>query len=147
VVSALSSRHGFGDGRRTSIDDYDLTLWRKLGARLRQLDADIRWLTTWDQQANSVGARMGLQPLPVAGSPPQGATSSGPWKLEIVKAVVECERRAFVWIDDDAIGRDAEVWLENCPVRGVFIRPKANRGLTPPDLEAVEAFIADVAAD
>lgn len=145
VVSALSSRLGFGDGRRTTIDGYDLTLSRRLGARLRQLDADVRWLTTWGQQANSVGARIGLSALPMAGSPPSGATSSGPWKLDIVRAVIGRERRAFVWVDDDAIGRDAEVWLENCPVRGIFLRPKANRGLTPPDLEAIEAFIAEVA--
>jgi hypothetical protein len=144
VVSATSSRHGFGDGRRARVDGFDLTLSGRLGARLRQLPADIRWLTTWGHQAGEIGARMGLPPLPLAGEPPAAATSSGPWKLEVVRSVVEEEGRAFIWIDDDAITDEADAWLGQTSMRGMFVRPQPNRGLTPADLDAVEAFIEQV---
>ncbi len=64
-----------------------------------------------------------------------------------MKSVLNKDRRAFVWIDDDAITSDAEVWLDNTPIRGLLIRPQANRGLTPADLDIVEDFIDQVAPD
>jgi hypothetical protein len=143
AISALSSTHGFGDGRTFRLDGFRLTLSQRLGIRLRSLDAEIRWLTTWAEQANEVGARMGLPTLPLAAPPPAGATSSGPWKLDIVRKQVEEERRPFVWIDDDAIGRQAEAWASSCGVPSLLLRPKPHRGLTPADLDAIEHFIAE----
>lgn len=140
VVSALSSRHGFGDGRRHRVDGFDLTLSKSLGLRLRALDVDVLWLTTWGEQANDIGRLIGLPEYPIAGSPPNGATSSGPWKLDLVRERVQGERRPFVWADDDAIGPEAEVWAGGIDVPNLLIKPRSNRGLTPADVDAVEVF-------
>ena len=77
-VSALSSRHAVHDARRYIVDGLQLTLSRTLGTRLKQLDAELRWLTTWAEEANHVGALIGLPALAVAAAPPPGATASGP---------------------------------------------------------------------
>lgn len=55
ALSALSGVHGFGDG--PPLDRYGdvLTVSDRLGTRLRALDAELRWLTTW-------GADGGLTP-------------------------------------------------------------------------------------
>jgi len=144
VISALSSKHAFRDARQYTVDGFQLTLSRALGTRLRGLDAELRWLTTWAEEANRVGALIGLPALDVAAHPPPGATASGPWKWEALRQVVELEGRPFVWVDDDAIGPDADAWAAQSPGQALLIRPRGNRGLSPAELDEIEEFIARV---
>lgn len=144
VLSALSSRHAFRDGRRYVVDGFQLTLSRALGTRLKALDADLRWLTTWAEEANQVGALIGLPALAVAAIPPPGATASGPWKWEALRQVVEKEDRPFVWVDDDAINVEAETWAAQFPRQALLIKPRGNRGLSPDELDVIEQFIARI---
>ena len=144
AVSALSGTHGFGDG--TPLDLYGdvLTVSAGLGTRLRALDAELRWLTTWGVDADRIGAAMGLPPLLVAEEPPMDASAGGPWKFVAVRAQVERERRPFVWVDDEAIPDDADGWLASLDVPGLLVRPDPDLGLSPADLYAVDAFLASL---
>lgn len=141
AVSALSPTHGFGDGLPFELFGDELILSERLGARLGALDADLRWLTTWGADANLIGAAMDLTDLPVAGLPPMDATAGGPWKFDVVRGQVTLERRPFVWIDDEAIPPDASDWAHSIGVPCLLIEPDPDRGLTPADIDAVEAFI------
>lgn len=146
AVSALSGAHGFGDGRRLDLYGDVLTVSARLGTRLRALDAELRWLTTWGVDADEIGAAIGLPPLTVAAEPPFHASAAGPWKLATVRAQVGDERRPFVWIDDEAIPAEAEEWLASVDVPGLLVRPDPDGGLTPADLDAVDAFLASLTA-
>ena len=141
VVSALAPTHGFGDGAPFELFGDELTLSERLGDRLRCLDAELRWLTTWGAEANPIGAAMDLPDLPVAGLAPMDATAGGPWKFEVVRAQVELERRPFVWIEDEAIPPEAEPWAAEIGVPCLLTEPDPDRGLTPAELDAVEAFV------
>ncbi|MCP3854012.1 MAG: hypothetical protein GY698_04645 [Actinomycetia bacterium] len=143
VVSALSSRHAFGDGRKLVLDGFSLTLSRRLGARLASLSADIVWLTTWGQKANEVGCRVGLPELPVAALPPVGGAADGAWKFEAVREYSSTAGRPWVWIDDNAISRQAEVWAEAQQFRSLLVRPAANRGLSPEEMDSIEDWILE----
>ena len=142
AVSALSPTHGFGDGLPFELFGDELILSDRLGARLGALDADLRWLTTWGADANLIGAAMKLPDLPVAGLPPLDATAGGPWKFDVVRAQVEVERRPFAWIDDEAIPAITAAWAESMGVPCLLVEPDPERGLTPAELDAVEAFLA-----
>lgn len=142
VVSALSSRHAFRDARRYTVDGFQLMLSRALGTRLKALDAELRWLTTWAEDANRVGALIGLPALPIAAMPPPGATASGPWKWDALRQLVEEEARPFVWVDDDAINLEAEAWAAEFPGQALLVKPRGNRGLSPDELDVIEQFIA-----
>lgn len=141
VVSALSPTHGFGDGMPFELFGDELILSSRLGDRLRALDAGLRWLTTWGPDANLIAAAMDLPDLPVAGLPPMDATAGGPWKFDVVRAQVEIERRPFVWIDDEAIPDGTAAWAESMDVPYLLVEPDPERGLTPTEVDAVEAFI------
>ena len=141
AVSALSPAHGFGDGLAFDLFGDELVLSERLGAHLGALDADLRWLTTWGADANLIAAAMDLPDLPVAGLPPMDAAAGGPWKFEVVRGQVDLERRPFVWIDDEAIPLETEAWAASIGVPCLLIEPDPDRGLTPADLDAVEAFI------
>ena len=77
-----------------------------------------------------------------AAEPPMDATAGGPWKFAAVRAQVGHERRPFVWVDDEAIPDAADEWLRSIDVPGLLVRPDPDLGLTPADLDAVEAFVA-----
>jgi hypothetical protein len=141
VLNALSSRHGFKDGRRRVVDGFELNLSRRLGQRLRDLDAEVRWLTTWGDRANAVGALIGLPHYTVAARPHGGASSAGSWKLDAVRSHTVREPRPFVWVDDEAIDEQAAEWVTSCGVRSLLVRPRPNRGLAPADLDEIERFI------
>jgi hypothetical protein len=141
ALSALSARHGFKDGRRRMVDGYQLNVSRQLGERIRRLDVEVRWLTTWGEQANEVGKLIGLPPYAVAALPPSGASSAGSWKLDAVRSHIAREPRPFIWVDDEAIDEHAEAWAADCGTRSLLVRPKPNRGLEPADLDQMERFI------
>lgn len=69
--------------------------------------AEIRWHTTWQDQANVLGVRLGLPAFPVHDAPEYAAAGGDGrgvnwWKLPAARRVVADEGRALLWTDDDA---------------------------------------------
>ena len=125
--------------------------------------ADVRWLTTWADDANGdLRAVLGLPEFPVAGSPPlvPGTTAvaagshaavssrsytddSGWWKLSAVKRLVAADpTRPVVWLDDDLRWETGALSWFRKNVRGLALAPHTHLGLTPKLLATVDTFLA-----
>lgn len=103
--------------------------------------AEVRWLTTWGEHANTYLADVfGLPPLTVAGSPPwrEGAEW---WKLPHARSVFDGGAHV-VWTDDDIqFSPEATAWLHDAdPERILPISPHTG-GLLPDDLDRVERWL------
>jgi hypothetical protein len=120
--------------------------------------ADIRWLTTWLDDANeSLGPMLGLPELPVVPRPhghEEGAygfvgvragAAGRWWKLEAARRLMDPQPwRPLVWTDDDLGGEpDAVAWAEARPGPTLLVAPPTEIGLTVELLAAVEHFCTD----
>jgi hypothetical protein len=128
--------------------------------------ADVRWLTTWGDDANDSLRRLfGLPQLPVAARAPTTERAPGAeavtraalaalpgqvgdpgwWKLDAVvglAAAGELEGRAVVWVDDDLrLYPDAAVWLRSV-APALTVSPRSPIGLEPRQLRDIEEFLA-----
>ena len=129
--------------------------------------ADVRWLTTWGQDANdSLRHLVGLPDLPVAGThdglagPPDSApsdsgasyaavTPAAPdaltgqwWKFDVVRRLVREEpSRPMIWLDDD-LANQHEIcsWMGDSAMAMVLAPDRAS-GLVATDLDAVDAYL------
>ena len=126
-------------------------------ARLRKLhesgQVEIRWLTTWAENADLMLAEpMGL-PRGLTTYVHEGAAStgflgvhrslSGWWKLARAAEVADAEPdRRIVWIDDDLIEQatDTEEWLAAHP-NVLVVAPDLFTGLTHAQLDEIEAWL------
>ena len=116
---------------------------------------ELQWLTTWTEMADSLLAEpMGLprglrthgrdDVLPTGYSGERRGIS-GWWKLAAAQAVAEAEPdRRIVWIDDDLADQatDTSEWLAANP-RVLVVAPDLFVGLTPAELDRVEAWLDD----
>jgi hypothetical protein len=105
--------------------------------------AEIRWLTTWEGEANdSFRERLGLPEFPLAGE--RYTVSEEPWwKGNIAQKVAE-EGRQIIWTDDDVLFYN-QIHTENWGVRRLIVAPNCYDGLKPDDLRAIEEFIRESA--
>lgn len=125
--------------------------WRQaIVDRLRKLHdeqhAEIRWLTTWAEDANEhISPALGLPvDLTVVASPygqhkcPRGEW----WKLEYAQAAYDRGDKV-VWLDDDlAFDARTRAWLTTVHDRRMLaLAPDTEVGLTPEHLDAIEAFL------
>ena len=108
---------------------------------------DMRWCTTWADEANSVFApTFGFPTLPVAAYPDNTAIL---WKHLPAYEAIKNGRR-LIWTDDDAIDARAHLNL----LEGIrkhpdlefkrdllVIEPDGTLGLTPDDCEAISTFL------
>jgi len=132
--------------------------WREL--------AEVQWLTTWGHDANtSLRHLLELPDLPVAGTyddvdgPAGDRDADGPahasvapaapdrltgrwWKFDVVRRIVHTGgSRRIVWLDDDLAGQDdVRAWMRQ-HTSSLLVAPDPRSGLTPAQLEAVEAFL------
>ncbi len=135
------------------------TVCRRIGHLHEEGSVDVRWLTTWEDDANA-GLRelLGLPRLPVAGrarevhagnpgphgfvgrTPPRPAP--GWWKLTVARRVADPDpMRPLVWTDDDLrYEQEALAWAEDRPGPRLLVAPQTHVGLTPPQLDAIEEF-------
>ena len=108
---------------------------------------ELRWATTWCPDADQLERLWNLPSLPRAlsdddvGSPDRIFLG----KLNAALAVVEEERRALVWVDDDAIPafgpyRDR---LDNAPSGALLVTPRPFRGITSEEADLIETFLDD----
>lgn len=106
--------------------------------------AEIVWLTTWAEEANhDLFEKLGFwEPFRVAGAPDRHSWTW--WKLGIVKAEWEAQRRPFIWIDDDLGDRDARKWLDTLPLGVTLaIQPQTAVGITKDDLVLIDYWLTD----
>ena len=122
--------------------------------------AEIRWLTTWQEEANgSLAQLLGLPELAVVPRPAEPEGRRGPhgflgvragasgswWKLAAARRLLDPEpHRPLVWTDDDLVWEDdAREWADRRPGPTLLVAPATDVGLTADHLAAIEEFCAD----
>lgn len=118
----------------------------EMGRRLAALDAEIVWLTTWEDRANR-------RIVPVLGWDEcrwadRSQFEEEPWwKLDCVLRHVNLGRGPFIWIDDQIDSYRDEWSAAFAKVEkdgpGLLISPTSEVGITISHLKLIEAFIAE----
>jgi hypothetical protein len=102
---------------------------------------EVRWLTTWAQDANRDLRRLlDLPEFPVVGRPGGSAVW---WKLPYAQEVGR-EGRPLIWTDDE-LGYSAEAmdWLNGLEQPALAIAPHPAVGLRREHLDKVSGFLTD----
>lgn len=108
--------------------------------------AEIRWHTTWQEEANLVSDAVGLPHFEVEHAPEyQGWTRGGArwWKVPAVKRVSLRNRGFVVWTDDDAafptLQKQDRLSLRNEGV--LIVAPSGAKGLTQSNLDKIQYYL------
>lgn len=112
---------------------------------------DIRWHTTWQEDALDVGELMGLPVFPVEITPVRGKeTFSGDhfhdwWKTHRVRYLLD-SGQTIIWVDDDInyyMYRPSYMWfLQGCAAGKILpVCPDSLLGLAPEDFQKINDFI------
>jgi hypothetical protein len=150
VLNAFDGTRNIPAGYQKTVCNGYTIKWRpEVAARLRDLHdseaVEIRWLTTWADEANAwISPALDLPILTVAGQVPF-REKNGWWKLVVVRDLAVAEPTTpIVWVDDDIKGdRDAMAWLRTPAADNVLaICPAVNVGLTDVDLDLIEGWVA-----
>ncbi|MFJ3196944.1 hypothetical protein ACIPJQ_30465 [Streptomyces griseoviridis] len=117
-----------------------------IGRRLAALPCVLVWATTWMADANvCVAPQLGLPELPVV-SWPEPSDEDGRdglhWKTRTLTALAA--GRPFVWVDDEITDRDRAWVADHHRGRALLHRVDPRRGLTDPDLAAVETWLREI---
>ena len=101
--------------------------------------AEVRWSTTWQQDAHrELAPAVGLDAFPAYDDP----------KIHVVRRLVETtivlsevakSKRPVIWTDDDLHRSSAE--LVDRGVSNCLVKPDANSGLSDSDLAGIERFL------
>jgi hypothetical protein len=140
---------GFNDFCQTICAGFRITYSPKMGERLAALDADIVWLTTWEQDdmANAwIAPLFGWDPLPILHASDEWYRP-GWWKSSILEKFIRNDPRPFVWLDDDLSSEERRGgidWVKDVNVPYLLISPQTANGLQPEHLDRVEEFIDEV---
>lgn len=103
------------------------------------LGHDIRWATTWQNDANTfVAPAFGLPQFPVGA---RALGLSDYYYKERAALLAIDEGRPLVWTDDDAMRLIVKEEIRNSGVPHLLIEPDPTVGLTPADLDAIDAFL------
>lgn len=151
VDGVLNADHPtFGDTKEVDVKvnsrTFTITYSPCLLTRLEALPVEIVWVTTWEEHAETclvpgIGALHGKRHLSSAGHR-KFSDFYGLWKQSTIEAELERDPRPFIWIDDDAIGRDAETDLKAAGVPFHLVRANYDTGITEKDLAGIEEFLA-----
>jgi len=125
---------------------YSPTVVRRLNAIHADGLAEIRWLTTWeDEAASNIAPALGFLDFVVAGVQvdhrPTGFGESW-WKWTVAKAY-DPERQPLAWVDDDLgfLGYyEALAWARRRP-QTLALAPAAASGLLADDLDTLETWL------
>lgn len=122
---------------------FDLTLSESVIAFInghKAAGVDIRWATTWQEDANRfVAPAFGLPQLP-NGAEALGMSDYYYKERAALKAIDN--NRPLIWTDDDAIRLMVRAEIEQSGVPNLLIEPDPWFGLTPEHLDAIAAFLA-----
>jgi len=107
--------------------------------------AEIRWHTTWQQDAHKFADLFGLPEFPIAdpgASPRWGQSRVSWWKLPAAQRVLADEDRPLLWIDDE---------IRHLPAHQIgslhdlgpceLIAPKVDAGIARRHLREINAFL------
>jgi hypothetical protein len=105
------------------------------------------WLTSWEDMAPqylcpAIGLAGGRWPWLAA----EGAgAGEGWWKLAALQEdVAATTPNGIVWIDDQLrYEQDAQAWARILGARVLVISPDPRRGISPAELNAISAFVAE----
>ncbi|WP_436531070.1 HAD domain-containing protein [Actinoplanes sp. HUAS TT8] len=115
------------------------------GARLRALDGDLVWATTWMDEANEViSPRLGLPALPVVDWPDRDPQPGLHWKTSFL--VEWAAGRPFAWLDDEVTDADQRWIAAHHPNRALLRRVHPFTGLADADFAAVRAWLLMLSA-
>jgi hypothetical protein len=104
--------------------------------------AEVRWLTTWEQDAHrALAPAVGLDPFVSYDTPP-GRPRHGWWKADVVADVVGAEQRPFVWTDDDLAVENVAEMVGRLGVDHLLVAPDPDLGLTSVNLRNVVDFLS-----
>ena len=107
--------------------------------------AEVRWLTTWEQDAHlSLAPAVGLDAF-VAYDIPAETGRHGWWKADVVADVVSAEGRPFIWTDDDLASEDVDELVASIGVDHLLVSPASEHGLRSSELRDVIAFLSQFA--
>ena len=136
-------RKHFEGYRRHTLKGYRLWLTPEHGKLLLDLDLDIVWATTWEDDANELVAPLvGLpQTLPVLHMNfPDDLRDDGCGKRPALSRFVET--RPLIWVDDDLGASDYE-WADSLAQPSLLLAPDPHVGLTRPHIEKIGGFVAE----
>jgi hypothetical protein len=121
---------------------------------------EIRWHTTWQEDAQRIADLVALPTLPVADAPEyaEGGRFAARmirenrpkwWKLPAAERVVAEEGRPLIWIDDDIADK---LWREGgmaYPIGTVdapalLVCPNERTGLAPKHLRTIDSFLTEL---
>ncbi|MEV6653202.1 HAD domain-containing protein [Streptomyces sp. NPDC051219] len=113
------------------------------GPRLRALQCELVWATTWMAEANEcIAPRIGLPELPVVTWPePSDEDGRGGLHWKTRALLDRAAGRSFVWVDDEITDAD-RVWVAaHHQGRALLHRVDPRQGLTDTDYAALAAWL------
>jgi hypothetical protein len=125
-----------------------LNLSTEMGQALRDLDCDIRWLSTWmrdgDFANQEIGEALGWPVLPNVEIEFHGPNDFS-WKPRAVRQILSTDGPPVIWIDDDAVIflKDLTDLSFDPHQRLLPIAPDTDVGLTKKDIEKAKDFISE----
>jgi hypothetical protein len=126
--------------------DYPMRWAPELTARIRRLHdggvVEVRWCTTWCEDAGELERLFGLPALgrALGAADLRDVEDTDARKVAAARRVIAGDRR-LVWTDDAAVPRPGPLYDElTSGGSGLLIRPHARRGLRPRDLDRIETF-------
>ena len=103
--------------------------------------AEVRWLTTWEQDAHrELAPAVGLDTFPAYDDPQEIESPMSWWKGTIVVDELLDHGRPFIWTDDDIDMETIEAFAEE-GVRSLLIAPDPQTGLSTNDLARITEFL------
>jgi hypothetical protein len=112
--------------------------------------AEIRWLTTWMDDAQAIADEFGLPTFPVEGGPEYDRRlhdrvfdREAWWKLPAATRVLVDEKRPLIWTDDDItydLGRRGQDEMRTLGP-ALLLGPNERTGLTPKHLRRITEFL------
>jgi HAD domain in Swiss Army Knife RNA repair proteins len=141
-------RHSIFDGTTYKVF-YNPQLGRMMQDLAAECDADLYWMTTWEDDANDTfGPRIGLPELPVIPCPPRPRNWNvggwGAWKAIFAAQWANAQQaaghaRPFVWFDDEAEAAYALEKFTSVPHLVVTVNDMI--GLTDHDVERAKVWL------
>jgi hypothetical protein len=137
------------DGEATSHRAFGI-IWspgliKRITALHESGDVEIRWLTTWEDKAQTeIAPLVGLPHFEVADGPMHWEDFSPDWwKLPRAKANAGHER-PLIWTDDDLVSaRAAHAWASDRPGLALLVAPRWDVGISPKGMDVIEDFVAE----
>lgn len=148
-IALYDAGNWFVPDRKERVDtgrhgSWTITWSSHLVERLRALDAEILWLSTWQPYTELLNAHLGVDWKTVVWyDPVTGAGRLTGKRRAVLDHLGEC--RPLVWIDDEETTYDAGLAIQSngpsAPVLGVG--PDSSIGISRPQMEMIERFAAD----